>query len=122
MNIINFAIALFGIGLNAAAQIFLKLGVEKVDFDQVAKMNMPDKLFAFIEWPFMLGLTCYAISFCVWIVVLKRMELSMAYPLLSIGFIVSLFAGHLMFGEQITMIRILGVVLICLGVIFVSRS
>jgi len=56
-----------------------------------------------------------------WMVVLKRYDLSLAYPLTAISFILSLFAGALIFNEAIPPTRWIGVVLIMLGVFFISR-
>ena len=56
-----------------------------------------------------------------WMVVLKRYDLSLAYPLTAISFILSLIAGALFFNEAIPATRWIGVLLIMAGVFFVSR-
>jgi multidrug transporter EmrE-like cation transporter len=50
------------------------------------------------------------------------MELSFAYPLLSTGYVVVLIASWILFKEQISMIRWVGVMVICFGVFLISRS
>ena len=56
-----------------------------------------------------------------WMVVLKRYDLSLAYPLTAISFILSLFAGALFFHEVVPATRWIGVLLIKAGVFFISR-
>ena len=57
-----------------------------------------------------------------WMDVLSRRELSFVYPLISLTYVLSLIASALVFREYISLLRWLGVVVICLGVYMVSRS
>jgi len=68
------------------------------------------------------GLVCYVVSVVVWMLVLSRVEVSYAYPLLSIGYIVTAFAGRIFFDEAFGMTRWAGIVVICLGVWLITRS
>jgi multidrug transporter EmrE-like cation transporter len=68
------------------------------------------------------GLVCYAISVVVWIVALTRVEVSVAYPMLSIGYVVNAFAAWALFNEQVTPMRLLGIGVIILGVWIVAKS
>ena len=61
-------------------------------------------------------------SVIVWLLVLSRVEVSYAYPLLSVGYIVTAFAGYTFFGEAMGAVRWAGVVVICLGVLLITRS
>lgn len=74
------------------------------------------------SWPVLVGLGCYGLSSIFWLVTLKRMDLSLAYPMVSIGYILVLLSGALLFHESIPPIRWWGMGLIMIGVIFVSRS
>lgn len=65
---------------------------------------------------------CYIVSIILWLVVLSKVEVSYAYPFLSIGYIFAAVVGHLIFNEAITPVRIAGIVVICIGVILISRS
>ncbi|MBR0534615.1 MAG: EamA family transporter [Bacteroidales bacterium] len=56
-----------------------------------------------------------------WMAVLKRYDLSLAYPLTAISFVLSLFAGSLIFHEAIPATRWIGVVLVMVGVYFIAR-
>jgi multidrug transporter EmrE-like cation transporter len=71
---------------------------------------------------FVLGAACYAASLVVWIIGLSRVPVSIAYPMLSIGYIVNAVAAHYLFGEAVTTTRWLGIGFIVLGVWLVAKS
>jgi multidrug transporter EmrE-like cation transporter len=72
--------------------------------------------------PFWFGMFCYGASLCVWLAALTRAPVSIAYPMLSIGYIVVAGASALWLGEALSLPKILGIALICVGVVLVSRS
>jgi len=70
-----------------------------------------------------LGIGLYAVSAMFWLMVLKQAkELSYVYPLIACTYIIVMFLSWLFFQERITLVRSAGVVLICIGVVFVARS
>lgn len=68
------------------------------------------------------GLMLYALSASLWLVVLSRMDLSYAYPILSISYILIPLSAWLLFGEQIPPLRWFGILVVIVGVIIISRS
>lgn len=70
----------------------------------------------------LLGVVFYAGSTFFWIIALSKVDLSYAYPMLSIGYVLVFFLSWWLFGEAITPIRLLGVVFVCMGVYFISIS
>ena len=54
--------------------------------------------------------------------VLSKVEVSYAFPLGSIGYVIVAVLGYLFLGEQVTPLRLFGILIICLGVFVVSRS
>ncbi len=68
------------------------------------------------------GMACYGVSVLVWLVVLSRVEVSFAYPMVSVGYIFALVFGWWLFDENITPLRLLGVAVIIMGVYLVSRT
>lgn len=114
---------LSGVFLNAFAQFFLKQGMIKIGhFEFTAANAVPIGIKAGTNPSIIAGLTCYVVSVIVWMLVLSRVEVSYAYPFLSVGYILTAFLGYWYFSEVITAGRIFGIFLICLGVIFVARS
>jgi len=114
---------IFGVMLNAAAQLALKQGMRDIGYFEFRLENSGRILLAVAASPYILGgLACYIISVAVWLLVLSRVEVSYAYPLLSIGYIVTAFAGWLFFDESIGVTRWTGIIVICLGVWLITRS
>ena len=74
------------------------------------------------EVHFVMGAACYGVSLVVWILGLSRVPVSIAYPMLSIGYVINAVAAHYLFGEAITLTRWLGIGFIVLGVWCLVRS
>jgi multidrug transporter EmrE-like cation transporter len=68
------------------------------------------------------AIICYGVSIFLWMIVLSKVEVSYAYPFLSIGYVVASIAGYYFFNESLTPVRIAGVIVICVGVYLISRS
>jgi multidrug transporter EmrE-like cation transporter len=113
----------FGVLLNACAQIVLKQGMRVIGPFGFSVENIFPILVRAGMNPFILtGLACYVFSVLVWLMVLSRVEVSFAYPLLSIGYVVTAFAGYLFFNENMGYIRWAGVLIICFGVYLITRT
>lgn len=114
---------LAGVLLNAAAQLALKQGMRSVGHFAFRLENAPRVILAVAGEPFILsGLICYIISVIIWLLVLSRVSVSYAYPLLSVGYVVTALADRFFFHETISLTRWAGIAVICLGVWLVSRS
>ena len=114
---------MLGVLLNAAAQLFLKEGMRRIGhFEFVWNNIIPIGLQVAGNLFVIAGLTCYVVSVAVWLLVLSRVEVSFAYPLLSVGYIVNAVGGYYLFQENLSVPRITGIVIICVGVFFVTRS
>ena len=68
------------------------------------------------------GLFCYGLGFLVWLIVLSKAEVSYAYPLISLGYVFTAVLAWFLFGEALTEIRMVGIVIICLGVFLIARN
>lgn len=123
MNLITFIIALASVSLNALAQIALRktmLTLGQMPSELSGYFNLALNLLSNI-W-FMLGMGCYVISIGLWMIVLGKVEVSLAYPLLSVGYILTAVIGYFFMGENVNLIRIIGLTFICVGIIIISRS
>jgi multidrug transporter EmrE-like cation transporter len=112
MTLLSFTLILIGVLLNAAAQLLLKAGTNA----------MPLGIRLALEPHILGGLACYVVSVVIWIVALSRVPVSVAYPMLSIGYVVNAVAAHYLFGEAVTPMRMAGIGIIVLGVFIVARS
>ena len=123
MTLSTFLLILTGVLLNAGAQLLLKAGVAPLGELSVGWANLlPTMLRVLGQWPILVGLACYVISVGVWIVGLSRVEVSLAYPMLSLGYVVNALAAWWLFGEALGPMRWAGMVLILGGVLLMSRS
>ncbi len=124
MNWIVWALILTGVGLNAAAQLLLKAATQPLAgftrFDAGTLWASIQILFASV--PFWAGMICYGASLCVWLGALTRAPVSIAYPMLSIGYVVVAGVSALWLGEALSPAKVIGIALICAGVVLVSRS
>ncbi|PAF43459.1 SMR family transporter [Helicobacter sp. 11S03491-1] len=110
---------LFSVALNAFAQLFIKkgmlnLGALDLSFDFILR-----GLGNIYLW---IGMFCYGVSILSWMAVLSKVNVSVAYPFLGVGFILSAIIAYYIFGEPLTFYKIIGIGLICVGLVFLTMS
>ena len=107
----------------AIGQILLKKGM-----NTMGAMTLSISEFGNILWrigtnPFVvLGLFIYVISVIFWLVALSRVDLSYAYPFASLSYVIMLIASWWIFDENISLMRLIGTIIIGIGVWLISRS
>jgi len=84
-------------------------------------------LFAFFinllkDWHFWVALVCYGAAFLLWLIVLSRLKLSLAYPFTSLMYVLVLAASWYFFDERITPSHLIGAGLILAGILFITRT
>lgn len=116
-----FLLILSSVFLNCLAQVFMRKGMLIVGQLNLAEFldSLPQMLVNVWLW---LALLCYTVSLIVWMIVLSKVEVSLAYPLSSVGYVITLFIGYIWMNEGIDFYKILGIFIIILGVIILSRS
>ena len=123
MNAISLSLLMTGVLLNAGAQLLLKAGTNSVGAFEYSAANIVPIGWKLATEPHIIGgLGCYVISVVVWIMALSRVEVSIAYPLLSVGYLVNAIAAYYLFGEAVTPMRLTGIAIIIVGVWVVARS
>jgi multidrug transporter EmrE-like cation transporter len=123
MTVTAFALIVTGVLLNAIAQLLLKAGVRTAGQIELSGAHLWNAAQSLAVEPRILGgLACYVASVVVWILALSRVEVSIAYPMLSLGYVVTAFAAWYLFGETLTASRLFGIVVIIAGVYLVARS
>ena len=121
MNI--FLVAIVSIAMSVLAQFSLKAGMSSAAVRAaLAQADPMQAAIAIVSNKFvLLGFLLYGAGAVVWLAVLSTWEVSKAYPLVGLGFVFALAIG-LAFGEQVSVLRICGSLLICAGVFLVSRT
>ena len=123
MRLQTFLILLAGVLLNAGAQLLLKAGVRPLGaIGDAPGTLLPSLVTAFTRVPVLAGLACYVVSVAIWLIALSRVDVSVAYPMLSLGYVVNAIAAWWLFGEAVGPARFAGILLILLGVLIVARS
>jgi len=109
--------------LGALGQVSMKKGMSHLDSISLKLSNFLTSLAQMITSPFvLLGIFLYAVSTIFWLALLSKWDLSYAYPMISISYVLVLLFSWIFFQERFGFVRIFGVLLICSGVFLVSRS
>jgi multidrug transporter EmrE-like cation transporter len=118
-----FALLLAAIVLGTCGQLLLKAGTNAVGpFAFTLDNALPVGMRLAAEPRILGGAGCYVVSLAIWIMALSRVEVSVAYPMLSIGFALNALLAWWLLGEAVTPTRMLGIGIIVLGVWLVARS
>ena len=118
MTLPELSLLLISILAGVFGQFFLKLGASKLG--KVEMGNALNHILSIVTTPELLvGLTCYALGAIVYILVLTRVNLSVAAPAISLSYIFSVLLGHFWFRESIVLTQLIGLAAISLGVILV---
>lgn len=123
MTAVSLSLILTAVLLGAAAQLLLKAGTNAIGvfaFDAPGLASAGIRLA--VDPRVLAGLAAYALSLVAWVLALSRVPVSVAYPMVSLGYVVTVLAAWWWLGEAVTPQRLAGVGLIVLGVFFVARS
>lgn len=123
MTAVTWALLLGGVALNAAAQLFLKAATRAsgVLVGDTGGISWIAAAHLVKQPPLWGGLACYGVSVFLWVGALSRVPVSIAYPLLSIGYVVNAFAAAALFGEALSATKLAGIGLIVAGVLLLAR-
>ncbi len=110
--------------MSAMAQILLKSGMSAPVVQRALSEGGAIKIVLTIStnMAVLAGLAIYFGSALVWLFILSRVEVSVAYPFVALGFVLTALLGHVLFGEVLTMQRIAGILLVCVGVAVLARG
>jgi multidrug transporter EmrE-like cation transporter len=124
MTPITWLLLLGGVALNAAAQLLLKAATRtsgilvsdsgELSWNAVAQLAR--------TYPLWIGLSFYGVSVVLWLGALSRVPVSVAYPMLSAGYVVNAIAAAFLFGEALSVPKVLGILLIIAGVVVLARA
>ncbi|RUM98723.1 transporter [Pseudaminobacter arsenicus] len=114
---------LFTVMTNAAAQLMLKQGMLSLGAVSFEGVNPIIRMLqiVFSPWVF-LGLCTFVISMASHLYVLSKVELSFAYPFLSLAYVAVAVFAYFIFREDLNAWRIAGIALICVGTVLIAQS
>lgn len=123
MNLIIFILIILTVLLNTAAQIALKAGMMQIGTFSFSWENLLPITLKVATSPWIIvGMAIYIGSVSLWLMVLSRIPVSIAYPMASIGYITSAIAAYYLWGENLTITRIIGILIILIGVYLVAKN
>jgi drug/metabolite transporter (DMT)-like permease len=123
VKVTDFAVLSTGVLLNALAQLGLKSATQVSGPLLAGDAGVWKRGLELLLVPSLWGAVCaYALSLVVWIVGLSRVPVSQAYPLLSMGYVINIGLAWWLLGEAPNAQRVVGIAVIVLGVVLVSRS
>lgn len=97
-------------------QLLMKKGMNSIGNVDLKEL-FSQRIFSIVFQRYVfIGIALYILASIIWLAVLSKAELSFAYPLIGIGYIFTSILAWLFFGEKLTLIRVLGILLICSGV------
>lgn len=109
------------VAIGVLGQLLLKKGV--TDIGELNLTTTPFKIIKVLLNPFVFfGFLSYGLSSILWLIVISKVPLSYAYPMISLSYILVVFLSSVLYKENINLIRWGGVILISLGVILISQS
>jgi drug/metabolite transporter (DMT)-like permease len=124
MNLTAFYI-LISVGIGALGQVLLKKGMNDMG---PLSLSLPWNQLGGVLWrvatnPYVfIGLAIYLVSMVFWLIALSHVDLSYAYPFASLSYGIMLIASWIFFSESITPLRLVGTLIICMGVLVISRG
>jgi multidrug transporter EmrE-like cation transporter len=119
----TFALLMVAMCLTVTGELLLKTGMNRHGELNVSFPTLLPTAVKLFTNPWVLGGFVFVFSGALfWLAVLSRWPLSLAYPLLSISYIIGIIAAVLIFKEKVNAVQILGVLVIVLGVFLISRS
>jgi len=118
----DYFLLIFNVFLTVLGQIMLKQGVTNIGRIEGFR-ELLSKFWQLILNPYIVGgVSVYGFTTFVWLVILSRVKLSIAYPMLSLGYVIAIPFSWLVFKESIPRVRIIGAIIICFGVYLVAQG
>jgi drug/metabolite transporter (DMT)-like permease len=119
----SLGLILLSVASGVAGQLAIKMGVTRAGAAALQGAGPASTLVTAFRSPLVwLGLALYGLGALAWILVLTRMDLSLAYPFLALNFVLIAIVSRVFLGETIPALRWGGIAVICLGILLIARS
>lgn len=117
------AIILFSVSCSAFAHLLLKIGMSPVAASMKdgtsAVSIMSGAALNPLVWA---GIGLHVFALVTWLYVLSRVDVSYAYPFISLGFVIVASISYFALDEQMSVIRLIGMLVIVAGAVIISQS
>ncbi len=123
MRALDLLAILISVFLAVVGQLLLKMGMLRVGKFSFNMSTLVHQYVKILLNPFVIaGLVSFFVGMLIWLYVLSRLELSLAYPFVALNYILILFGSYFLFRETITVYKMIGVVVIIIGVYLIARG
>lgn len=107
-----------------AGQIFYKKSVNSIETPNLRDVKsyvkfLKSVLAAPATW---IGFSFITVGFLVWFLVLAQADLSLAFPIDSMQYVLTLVAAHIFLGEKVNRLKLTGTILVMGGILLVAIS
>jgi drug/metabolite transporter (DMT)-like permease len=104
---------------SSIAHFSLKLGALRLNVDSESS----NTLLPFgANWWLILGGALHVLALALWVVGLRYVALSVAYPFIALGFVLVSLLSWMFLSEAVTGLRLAGMLLIASGVVLIART
>lgn len=124
MMLSSLALIFLSVAVGVTGQLSLKVGMDRVGpIDGTSVAHPVETLSNVIRSPMVwVGLALYGLGAVAWLIVLSRLDLSFAYPFVALSYAITPILAWRLLDESVSALRWLGIAVIILGVVIVSRS
>lgn len=122
MDLETFLLILISVCLGVAGQISLKYGIKNLGPLETKDFFSYRILSIISEGFVLLGISFYLVATFLWLIILSKTELSSAYPMLAIGYILIALLSKILLNENLTILKFVGIILISIGVFMILKS
>jgi multidrug transporter EmrE-like cation transporter len=122
MEFSTFILIFSSVLISALAQISLKQGMSSSTVSAALGQGTASTITAIATNPYVIGgLSLYALGAVLWLFVLSRVDVSVAYPFVAFGFIVTMGLAIVLLGEPLQPLRVAGTLLVVAGAVLITR-
>ena len=118
MTFVNFMLILLNTLILVSGQFLWKYGMQ----NQTISLSITSILKVLFSPYVFSGLAMYGFATVIWLYILSKVPLSVAYPVQSLAYIFAVFGAHFIFNETLTIYKVLGCLFIMLGVSLIGFS
>ena len=110
-----YGMLLVAIMIGVVGQLLLKHGMSRQPGFRFGEIGVLTR-----NLPVIGGCCCYGLSTVIYLSVLARLELSLAYPTVSLGYVLVMILSKVFFKEPVSLSRLMAAGIICIGVALVG--
>ncbi|MBE9031193.1 EamA family transporter [filamentous cyanobacterium LEGE 11480] len=121
MSFASILLLLASVSASVGGQFFLKQGA--LQLGEIDSSNVGMAIVGMLsKWQIWVGLTCYGLGVITYILLLNKVNLSVASPLLATSYIFAVLLGVFFFKESVSIAQYIGIGMIFCGAILLSQG